>query len=787
MRLPQIGEPMQRVEDARMVRGRGIYADDGRVPSAARAVVVRSPVAHARIVSVDGAAARAAPGVLAVLTGEDWLRDGLGPIPCVSIPATVMDGKWFRTPFPALQRDRVLCVGHAVALVVAETHQEALDAAELVAVDYDVLPAASTVAAALAPGAPAVWPERPDNLCFVHELGDRARTEAAFKEASHVTHARIYNQRLAGNPLEARVAIGAFDESDERYRLITSTANPHRIRQLLAEYVLRVPAHAIHVIAGDVGGGFGTKGGLYPEEALVLWAAKKLGRPVKWVSDRSEAFLADFNGRDQLAEAHMAFDANGRILGFEVALYHNLGCQVGPSGAHPPLTGSRMLSAVYDIPAIHVRVHGVLTHSGTLTTYRGAGRPEATFLVERMLDQAAQELALDAVELRRRNLIRATQMPYKTALGEVYDGGEFGPLLEKAQALADWQGYDVRRTASEAKGLLRGRGLSMYIEVCATVADRMEICFDPTGGATVLAGTFSYGQGHETVYTQMLGDWLGLAPDKVRVIQGDTDKVAYGRGSFGSRTATVGGSALRIAAEQIIDRGKRIAGHLLEADVSDLVFERGEFKVAGTDRTISIGDAAKASYAYGNKLPAELASGLEGVGYWTANPQNYPNGCHIVEVEIDPDTGSVHLDRLAVMDDFGMVINPLLLDGQVHGAIAQGVGQAMMEQVVHSADGQLITGSFMDYAMPRAHDFPSFLLGTRNVPTTGNRLGVKGGAETGTVGIPPAIISAILDALKPFGIVDVPMPATAERVWQAIRDARSTFAPRRRSQNLPLA
>ena len=456
------------------------------------------------------------------------------------------------------------------------------------------------------------------------------------------------------------MAIGAFDESDERYRLITSTANPHRIRQLLAEYVLRVPAHAIHVIAGDVGGGFGTKGGLYPEEALVLWAAKKLGRPVKWVSDRSEAFLADFNGRDQLAEAHMAFDANGRILGFEVALYHDLGCQVGPSGAHPPLTGSRMLSAVYDIPAIHVRVHGVLTHSGTLTTYRGAGRPEATFLVERMLDQAAQELALDAVELRRRNLIRATQMPYKTALGEVYDGGEFGPLLEKAQALADWQGYDVRRTASEAKGLLRGRGLSMYIEVCATVADRMEIRFDPTGGATVLAGTFSYGQGHETVYTQMLGDWLGLAPDKVRVIQGDTDKVAYGRGSFGSRTATVGGSALRIAAEQIIDRGKRIAGHLLEADVSDLVFERGEFKVAGTDRTISIGDAAKASYAYGNKLPAELASGLEGVGYWTANPQNYPNGCHIVEVEIDPDTGSVHLDRLAVMDDFGMVINPLL-------------------------------------------------------------------------------------------------------------------------------
>jgi aerobic carbon-monoxide dehydrogenase large subunit len=779
--LFRLGEPMPRVEDARLLCGRGAFADDRRIPGGLHAVMVRSPVAHARIRSIDPDPARSLPGVVAVLTGEDWERDGLGPIPCVSIPPSVMGGKWFHTPFPVLQRDRVLCVGHAVAMVVAESLPEALDAAAAISVDYDVLPAAATVAAALATGAPAVWPRCPDNICFVHELGDPARADAALKDAAHVTRARIYNQRLAGNPLEPRVAIGAFDEADARYRLVTSTANPHRIRQLLAEHVFRVPAHRIHVIAGDVGGGFGTKGGLYPEEAAVLWAAQKLGRPVKWASDRSEAFLADFNGRDQLADAQMGFDAAGNILGFRVALYHNLGCQAGPSGAHPPLTGARMLSAVYDIPAIHVRVHGVLTHSRTLTTYRGAGRPEATFLVERMLDQAARELGVDAVELRQRNLIRPDRMPYKTALGETYDSGEFASLLDKARTLADWDGYPSRRQASAAMGLLRGRGLSLYIEVCATVADRMEIRFDPTGGATILAGTFSYGQGHETVYAQMLGDWLGLAPETVRVVQGDTDKVAYGRGSFGSRSMTVGGSALRIATNEIIDRGKRIAAHLLEADVRDLAFERGKFIVTGTDRAIALGEVAKASYAYGNRLPAELASGLEGVGYWTASPQNYPNGCHVIEVEVDPDTGSVRLDRVTAMDDFGVVMNPLLLEGQVHGAIAQGVGQALMERVLHDGAGQLVTGSFMDYAMPRAHDFPSFTLGTRNVATKGNPLGVKGGAETGTVGIPPAVIGAVIDALRPLGVVDLAMPATPERVWQAIQAAQLGGPPARQS------
>jgi len=756
-----------------MLTGRAQYADDVPCAGVTRAVLVRSPWAHARVVSVDVAAACASPGVLAVLTGADWQRDGLGSIPCVSIPPNVMGGKWLRTPFPPLQQDRVLCVGHGVALVIAETAGQALDAAEKVAVEYESLPSASTVPEAIAHGAPAVWPEQPDNLCFVHELGDRARTDAAFARARHVTRFRTHNQRVAGNPIEMRVATGIYDVHEERYQLVTSTANPHRIRQLLAEHVFKLPAHRIHVVAKHVGGGFGTKGGLYPEEALVLWAAKKVGRPVKWASDRSESFLSDFNGRDQLAEAEMAFGEDGRILAFRVASYHNLGCQVGPSGAHPPLVGSRMLSGVYDIPAIHVKIHGVLTHSRTLTTYRGAGRPEATYLIERTLDLAAREMRIDPIELRRRNFIRPSQMPYRTAVGETYDCGEFESILDAALAAADWNGFPARRRETESRGRLRGRGLSMYIEVCATVADRMEIRFDPTGGVTILAGTFSYGQGHETVYTQMLGEWLGVPADKIRVVQGDTDKVAYGRGSFGSRTVTVGGSALRLAADQVIERGKRIASHLLEVAPQDLGFERGHYQVRGTDRSISLDAVARASYAYGNRLPAELATGLEGHGYWTASPQNYPNGCYIVEVEVDPETGAVTLNRVLGIDDVGVVVNPLLLEGQVHGGIAQGAGQALMEKVVHDGEGQLLTGSFMDYAMPRASDLPMFEAATRNVPTKGNPLGVKGGAETGTVGVPPAIVAAIVDALSLYGIADVPMPATPRQVWEAIQAAQA--------------
>jgi aerobic carbon-monoxide dehydrogenase large subunit len=767
---------MPRVEDARMLTGAGRYADDWPAEGALRMAIVRSVHAAARIVRIDASAAERMPGVVAVLTGADLAADGIGAIPCVSIPPNIMGGAWFRTPFAALAQDAVRCVGHEIAIVLAETRHQALDAAEAVEVEYAPLDAAPTVEAAIAPGAPAVWAERPDNRCFVHELGDAARTAQAFAAAARVVRLRVRNQRLAGNPLEPRGCLATFDRNEDRYRVVTSTANPHRIRQLLAEHVLRVPAQQIHVIARDVGGGFGTKGGLYPEEVLAVWAARRVGRPVKWIADRSESFLADFNGRDQLADAAMAFDTGGRIVAFRVTLHHDLGCQVGPSGAHPPLIGPRMLSGVYAIPAMHVRIEGVLTHSRTLTTYRGAGRPEAAYVVERLLDTAARELAIDPVELRRRNLIAAT--PYKTAVGEVYDSGEFEAILDAARTLADWEGYAARVATSRAKGRARGRGLAMYIEVCATVADRMELRFDPTGDATVVAGTMSYGQGHETMYAQLAAEFLGLDPQRVRVIQGDTDKVAYGRGSFGSRTATIGGSALAAAAQEIVAKGKRIAASLLECDAADVEFAHGRFTVAGTDRGLTLQEVARASYVWGSKLPSDLAAGLEGVGHWsigpaTGNPQNYPNGCYVVEVEVDTETGVVRVDRIVGVDDVGRTINPLLLEGQMHGAIAQGAGQALLERVVHDASGQLLTGSFMDYAMPRADDLPSLTVETRNVPTRGNPLGVKGGAETGTVGLPPAITAAIVDALRDYGVTDFDMPATPERVWRAIQDARA--------------
>ena len=760
-----------RLEDGRMLSGRGEYVDNFTPASAIRAYVVRSTVAHARILSIDLDQARSAPGVLAVFAGSDCECDGLGHIPCVSIPPSVMGGRWFRTPFPLLAVDRVVSVGQGIAIVLAESLAQAMDAAELVQIDYEILPAVDSVEAAIRPDAPRVWPDCPGNICFTHELGEQAATDRAFARADHVTRLKVYNQRLAGNPIEPRGCIGHYDAASGRYDLRSSTANPHRIRLLLAENVLKVPAHSIRVVAGDVGGGFGTKGGLYPEEALVLWASRKTGRPVKWISDRSEGFISDFNGRDQLGEIELALGRDGRILGARVTLNHNLGCQVGPSGAHPALIGARMLSGVYDIPAMHVTIRGVLTHTRTLTTYRGAGRPEAIYLIERAIDLAARELGLGRVELRRKNFISPQQMPYRTATGETYDCGEFEAAMDRALVLADWDGFAKRRESSRARGRLRGRGLGMYIEVCAALGDRMEIRFDPTGDVTVIAGTFSYGQGHETTYAQMLAGWLGLDYKRVRYIHGDTDKVAYGRGSFGSRSMAIGGSALRAAADLVIERGRRAAAHLLEASEGDIEFEAGIFRVAGTDRQISLRDVARTSYRYGNTLPAELASGLEAVGTFSSPYQNYPNGCYVVELEVDPDTGIVELDKIVAVDDVGRVINPVLFDGQVHGSIAQGVGQALLESMEFDGEGQVLSGSFIDYAMPRADVFPDMLLTTRNVPTGTNPLGVKGGAETGTVGIPAAVIGAVLDALSPFDVRDIDMPATPQRIWRAMSRA----------------
>lgn len=776
-----IGASLARLEDPRLLTGRGRYADDVNHPGQAWGYVLRSPAAHARIRRIDVSAALEVHGLYAVLTGEDYRADGLGLMPCVSIPPTITGKTYHATPFPPLEAERVLAVGSGVAFVVAETLAAAIDAAERIVVEYESLPAVPTVEAAIAVGAPRVWPEAEGNRCFVHELGDAAATERAFAQAEHVVRARVRSQRLAGNPLEPRTCLGAYDEGEQRWSLTSSTANPHRIRLLLAEHIFRVPAHRMHVVAGDVGGGFGTKGGLYPEEILVLWAAQRVGRPVKWVCDRSEAFLSDFNGRDQVADAELALKKDGAVLGMRVEINHNLGCQLGPSTAHPPLVGSRMLSGVYAFPAMHVTINGIFTNSRTLTTYRGAGRPESTLVVERLMDLAAAELDIDPVEIRRRNFIAPHQMPYRTAIGETYDCGEFEPLMNQALELADWRGFEARRAISASRGLLRGRGLSMYIEVCATISERMELRFDATGGLTILAGTFSYGQGHHTAYSQMVHEWLGVPLEKIRFVQGDTDIIATGRGSFGSRSMTVGGSALKAACQQIIERGQRVAAILFDTTPDALAFVHGIYRTQDQPpREITLERVAKATFAWGapKPLPPELWSGLEGRGYFTANPQNYPNGCYIAEVEIEPETGQVTLAAVSGIDDVGTMINPLILEGQIHGGIAQAAGQALKERIVYSDDGQLLTASFTDYAMPQAQDFPRFRLGFRPVPTKTNPLGVKGGAETGTIGLPPAIAGAVVDALRPLGVTDITLPATAHTVWQAIRDARERHAAR---------
>ena len=768
-----IGAAIPRLEDKRLLRGLGRYADDVRADGQVRGYVLRSPLSHARLRGIDVTEALSVPGVIDVLTGEDYSAEGLGQIPCVSIPPGITGGPHHPTPFPPLARDRVLTLGAGVAFVVAETLPAAMEAAERIVVDYEPLDAVPTVEAAIAPNAPLVWPDAAGNRCFVHELGDADRTDEAFARADHVTKARIRSQRLAGNPLEPRTCIGSYDVGQERWHLTTSGANPHRLRLLLAEHIFRVPAFRIRVVAGDLGGGFGTKGGLYPEEILVLWGAQRVGRPVKWVSDRSEAFVSDFNGRDQIADAEFALTAEGDVLGVRVTVHHNLGCQLGPSTGHPPLVGTRMLSGVYAFPAMHVTVNGIFTNSCTLTTYRGAGRPEATMILERMMDLAAAELGLDPVAIRRRNLIAPERMPYRTAIGEAYDCGEFEAILDRALDEADWNGFETRRQESLDRSKLRGRGMSMYVEVCATISERMEVRFDPTGGLSILAGTFSYGQGHETSYPQMVNEWLGIPLNRIRVVQGDTDKIATGRGSFGSRSMTVGGSALKKACEQVVERGRAAAAIMLGVDGADLHFSDGAYCATSDDRRIALDAVARATFAWASPhpLPPELRSGLEGCGYFTADPQNYPNGCYLAEVEVDPETGQVELAAVSAVDDVGAVINPLILEGQIHGGIAQAAGQALKEAVVFSEDGQLLTGSFLDYAMPMAADFPAFHLSSRPVPTETNPLGVKGGAETGTVGLPPAIVAAVVDALHTLGVRDIDPPITPFAVWKAMTDA----------------
>jgi carbon-monoxide dehydrogenase large subunit len=767
---PGIGSSVRRREDPRLLTGGGRYVDDFSAPDLAHAVVVRSPHAHARLLSVDGTAAASMPGVLAVLIGADAAADGLGGLGARGVPPGFGGPKAFWPQRPVLASDRVRYVGEPVALVVAETLHAASDAAEAVAVDYEVMKAMPTVASALADGAGAIWDEAPDNVCYGFETGDRQKTDAAFADAAHVVSIDIVNNRLSANAIEMRGAIGSYDRHEDRYTLRSSNQTQHRTRATLCDSVFHIPETGVRVLAGDVGGGFGMKAPTYPEEALVLWAARRTGRSVKWIPSRTESFLSDAHGRDQVWRAEMAVDADGRILGIRAHADFAMGAFLFGPSHRPSMLSAAILPGAYKCGAIHVAVRGIFTNAQGTCPYRGAGQPEAIYAVERLIERAAAATGLAPDEIRRRNFVAAGDMPYATGTGQTYDSGEFGALADKALALADRDGFAARRADSESRGRLRGLGLCSFVEITAFQNDRMEIRFDPSGAATVVSGTFSHGQGHETVYPQIVSDWLGIPMESVRLIQGDTDRVSFGRGTFGSRSMTIGGAALRAAADAVIARGRTIAAHLLEAAEEDIGFADGRFFVEGTDRDMALVDVARAAYSDG--FPPALGVGLEGTGTYAPTSPNYPNGCHVCEVEVDPETGRVEILSYCAVDDVGRAINPLLLAGQVHGGVAQGIGQALLEGIVFDPDsGQALTASFLDYAMPRADDLPSFGFGHHDVPCTTNPLGVKGAGEAGCVGAPAAVVNAILDALKPLGVSDISMPATPQRVWQAIRDA----------------
>ena len=777
MREFELGRAVPRTEDFQLLRGRGRYTDDIVLPRQSYLYVLRSPHAAARIRGIDTAAASAAPGVLAILTGADAEKDGLGTF-ASRVQRRRADGSAnFVPPYRVLASDRVHHVGDPVAAIIAESLAAAKDAAELVDIDWEMLPSVTDTAAAPEPGAASVWDEVPDNICFIHPIGDQAAVDAAFSRAKHIIKARFHINRVAVNPMEGRTALGVYDTRDERYTLYAGLQSPHVMRLELASNIFKVPANQLRLISPDVGGAFGMKGSAYPELALVLWAAKKVERPVKWIAERSESFIADHHARDNVSTVELALDDAGKFLALRAATIANLGAYLASMGVHVATNNLGGIAGTYTIPHIHVTVTGVFSNTNPTCPYRGAGRPEASYCIERIIDIAARETGIDPVALRRRNMIPSTAMPYKTGLTFTYDSGAFEKTMDMALELADWQGVAARRQAATARGKLFGAGIASVIEMAGGPADipleeGIEIRFDATGNATVFAGTHSHGQGHETMYRQFAGEILGLPPERVRLINGDTDLVFHGRGTFGSRSASVGGAAFLGAAQKVIEKGKLIAGHLLEASALDIEFADGRFTVAGTDRSIDLVEVAKASFL-APRMPRDMELGLSANAVVTPPGPTFPNGFHACEVEIDPDTGIATITRYTVVDDVGRVVNPLLLKGQIHGGIAQGAGQALMENVVYDRDsGQLLTGSFMDYGLPRADDLPSFAVASNEVPTKNNPLGIKGAGEAGTVGALPAVMNAINDALAPLGIRHLDMPATPERLWRAIRDAK---------------
>ncbi len=783
-KLPHIGEALKRKEDYRYLTGAGQYTDDITLAAQCHAVFVRSPHAHALIRSIDLSRARSAPGVIDIFTGEQVAADKIGGLPCGWLITSTDGTPMKEPPHPILAQGKVRYVGDHVVMVVAQTQEQARNAAELVEVDYEVLP--SVVRATQAAKAPALHEQAPDNHCYKWAIGDKAQVDAAFAKAAHVTQLDLINNRLVPNAMEPRSAIGSYNRATDEYTLYVANQNPHVERLLMTAFVMGLPEHKVRVIAPDVGGGFGSKIYLYAEDVCLTWAARKLNRNIKWTAERSESFVSDAHGRDHETHAELALDKDGKFLALRVHTDANLGAYLSTfATAVPTILYATLLAGQYATPQIYVEVDAWFTNTAPVDAYRGAGRPEATYLLERLVTRAAWEIGLGQDEIRRRNMI--TAFPYQTPVALQYDTGDFLALLDRSNQLADVAGFAKRKAATEAKGLLRGIGYSSYIEACGIAPSNIagalgaraglfecgEIRVHPTGSVTVFTGSHSHGQGHETTFAQVVAARLGISPEMVDVVHGDTGRVPFGMGTYGSRSLAVGGTAIMKALDKIEAKAKKIAAHLMEASDADIDFVGGEFVVRGTDKKVPFGQVALTAYVPHNYPLDKLEPGLNETAFYDPTNFTFPAGTYICEVEIDPATGVVRIDRFTAVDDFGNIINPMIVEGQVHGGLVQGIGQALMENCVYDPEsGQLLTGSFMDYAMPRADDLPTFQLDTLATPCTHNPLGAKGCGEAGAIGSPPAVINAVLDALRPLGVKDLDMPATPARVWQAIAAAK---------------
>jgi carbon-monoxide dehydrogenase large subunit len=781
MGIEGVGARVARKEDKRFITGAGRYVDDMVVPGMKHAAFVRSPHAHAQIRKIDVSKAKAMPGVIGVLTGKELKADGIGNLICGWMIHSKDGSPMKMGAWSPLALDRVRYVGDAVVIVVADTKGQARDAAEAVEITYKELKAVTSAVDALKKGAPQLHPEAEGNLIYDWEIGDAKATDAALAKAAHITKMHIVNNRLVPNAMEPRAALGHYDKAEDHTTCWTTSQNPHVARLVMSAFYNVAPENKLRVIAPDVGGGFGSKIFIYPEEVVCCWASKKTGVPVKWVADRTESFLTDAHGRDHVSEVQMAFDKDNRIIGLKVDTIANLGAYMSLfSSCVPTYLYATLLSGQYNIPAIHANVRTVYTNTAPVDAYRGAGRPEATYLVERTIETAARELGVSPAELRRRNFI--TQFPHQTPVIMCYDAGDYATSLDAAMKQADYAGFPKRKAAAAKRGKLRGIGMSNYIEACGIAPsaavgslgagvglwESAEVRVNAVGTIEVLTGSHSHGQGHETTFAQLVNQRFGVPIDSVSIVHGDTDKVQMGMGTYGSRSGAVGMSAIVKALDKVEAKAKKIAAHLMEADEGDIVIENGELKVAGTDKKVPWFQLALAAYTAHN-LPAGMEPGLKETAFYDPSNFTFPAGCYICEVEVDPETGVTEIVQFVAADDFGNIINPMIVEGQVHGGIAQGIGQALLEGAHYDGSGQLLTASYMDYTMPRAGDLPSFQVSTSNTPCPGNPLGIKGCGEAGAIGSPPAVINAITDAI---GSNDLTMPASPSRVWAALQAAK---------------